>query len=114
MKSRREILSALLTIGICARLCLANASAQTPSSVGAAKGLGSIPDGRGSQSTGPQLASQPSPDNQAHIENQKELIRVDAAYSEIIITIFGIVEMEATQFTFPQQKRHNLLNVGIR
>jgi hypothetical protein len=74
VKSRREILTASFAIGAWFHLSNSNASAQAPpSSVGAATGLGAIPDNRASQSSGPQIAGQPPPAAHVPIENQKEL-----------------------------------------
>jgi hypothetical protein len=47
------------------------------------------------------------------VENQEQLVRIDRARIEIVVTIFAVVEMEPAQLAEAVQPRDDLLDVGV-
>ena len=47
------------------------------------------------------------------VEHQEQAERIDRARIEIVVAIFGIVEVEARQFPRADQPRHDLLDIGV-
>ena len=48
------------------------------------------------------------------VKDQKELVWVDRSRVEIVVAIFGIVEMKAAELSSCVQARHDLLDIHVR